>query len=97
MTAPRPRAAPPLPVEAVEDAAPAGLAETGRGLALGTLTAAALGSKALAAWANDLPISPASDFLLYVAQAWQDMAGALWLTRYAEAVHALLRLIEGLR
>jgi hypothetical protein len=85
------------PVEAVGDAAPVRLARVRRAIAVATVAAFLLGSKPLLAWTNELPISPVSDFLLYLAQAWQDEAESGGLTRYADWIQHALRAFEAWR
>jgi hypothetical protein len=85
------------PVEAVEGARGAGLKPVGQAVAAAALVSLLLGSKPLLDWANELPIGPVSDVLLFVAQDWDDTAGALGLTRYGEAIRYWLRGFEGER
>ena len=85
------------PVEVVADARPYRLGQVGQAIAVAALVALLLGAKALANWANELPFSAVSDFVLYLAEFWQDQATALGLTRYADAVRTLLHLLEALR
>ena len=85
------------PVEAVDRAAPAPLRRVAASTVIATAVALLLGAKPLLAWTNQLPIGPVSDFLLFLAQGWQDTAESLGLTRYAEAIRYWLRAFEGLR
>jgi hypothetical protein len=78
------------PVESVADAGPTTLVRTALSLITATLAAMVLGSKALLSWANGLPISRVSDFVLYVAQAWDDLMTRLGITHYAQAIREFL-------
>jgi hypothetical protein len=85
------------PVEAVADAVPERLPQVAAAVATGALTALLLGATPLLAWTNELPIGPVSDFVLYLAQGWQNTAEALHLTVYADMIRYLLRSFEGMR
>jgi len=85
------------PVEVVDGARPQPLAQVRKTVLIGAFTALLLGSHAFQAWANNLPIGPVSDFLLYVAQAWQDLLDKTGLTAFADTLRALLRAFQGLR
>jgi hypothetical protein len=56
-----------------------------------------LGSKALLGWANDLPIGWLSDFVLLIAQTWQDWMHKIGLTGFADAAFNELRWAQALR
>jgi hypothetical protein len=83
------------PVEVVDGAHPLPFAQVGKIVLIAVLTASFLGSHAFQAWANNLPIGPISDFLLYVAQVWQDWMGKIGLTWFAETLRSLLHAFEG--
>lgn len=83
------------PVEAVEGAHPQPVRQVAKTLLIAMLVSLILGSHAFQAWANNLPIGPVSDFLLYVAQVWQDWATKLGLTHFAESLRAFLHAFEG--
>ncbi len=79
------------PVESVADAVPTTLRRTAGSLVAASLTGLVLGSKALLSWANGLPIGRVSDFVLYVAQAWDDLMTRLGITHYADAIREFLQ------
>jgi hypothetical protein len=83
------------PVEVVDGARPMPLGKVIRTLLIAALVAMVLGSHAFQAWANNLPIGPVSDFLLYVVQFWQDLMSWLGLTGVAEGLRTLLHSFEG--
>jgi hypothetical protein len=85
------------PQEVVAGAAPDPLRRVAAAILIATLVTMLLGSKAFLAWSNDLPISQASDFLLYIAQGWQDAMEAIGLTLFADAIHQLLHWLQGVR
>ena len=85
------------PREEVSDAAPAPLAQVVRSIAVAAAITLLLGSKALLAWTNDLPIGSISDFLLYLAQAWQDLMNDAGLALFADWLRAALRALQALR
>lgn len=84
-------------VEAVEGAHPLPARQVVHTLLIAALVSLILGSHAFQVWANNLPIGPASDFLLYLAQVWQDLMTRLGITHFAEALRALLHAFEGSR
>ena len=84
-------------VEAVEGAHPLPVRQVVRILLIAAPVSLILGSHAFQAWANNLPIGPVSDFLLYLAQFWQDLMTRLGLTHFAEGLRALLHAFEGSR
>jgi hypothetical protein len=84
-------------IEAVEGALPSGLPAVCGAVVAATIVALILGSKQLLAWVNDLPIGPSSDFLLLVAQAWQDLMVQVRVTGYAATLHKLLAALQALR
>jgi hypothetical protein len=85
------------PVEVIEGAAPAPLRAVAPSVAIAAVTCLLLGSKALFDWTNDLPVGPISDTLLDAAGRWQDAMKSIGLTQFAEAAHALLEAVRGLR
>ena len=85
------------PVEAVEGAAPSRRGAVARSVAIAALVSLMLGSKPLLNWTNELPISPASDLLLTLAQRWDDASAHAGLTRYGEAIRYWLQSFEGAR
>lgn len=85
------------PVEVVEGAHPLPVRQVARTILIAALASLILGSHAFQVWANNLPIGPASDFLLYIAQFWQDLMTKLGLTHFAEALRTLLHAFEGSR
>jgi hypothetical protein len=85
------------PVEVVDDARPSSAWTVAVAIGLCTLATLVLGSKPLLDWSNSLPIGPASDFILYVAQAWQDAMDKLGITAYASAIRELLHRLQDLR
>jgi hypothetical protein len=98
MTTPAPAAiAYKRPIEVVDGARPMSLAQVARSIAVAVLVMLLLGSKALLNWTNDLPIGSISDFLLYVAQAWQHLMTQAALTGFAESIRNALHTFEGLR
>ncbi len=94
--APRPVSYKP-PLEVVAGATPEPLRRVAASIVVAALVTLVLGSKALIAWTNDLPISPISDFLLYVAQGWQDAMEEAGLTLFADSVNHALHWLQGLR
>ena len=85
------------PVEVVEDARPQRVMQVGLAILLAALVMLVLGSKALLEWANNLPIGRISDFILYLAQAWQDLLEAAHITGFAADVRKLLQWLQDLR
>jgi hypothetical protein len=85
------------PVEVVEAARPARLLSVGAAIVLSALVMLVLGSKALLEWANNLPIGRASDFILYLAQSWQDLMDAGQITAFATNIRRALEWLQGLR
>ncbi len=81
-------------VEAVEGALPSGLGAVAAAVAAAAVSCLALGSNALLNWANNLPIGPVSDFLLNVAQTWQDWMTALGVTWFAAACQNGLTVVQ---
>ena len=71
------------------------LRQVTRMILIAMLVSLVLGSHAFQAWSNNLPIGPVSDFLLYIAQFWQDLMTKLGLTHFAEGLRALLHAFEG--
>ncbi len=84
-------------IEAVDGATASGLPGVCRAVAMGTLVALILGSKEVLAWVNDLPIGPASDFLLLIAQSWQDEMVHIRVTGFSDTLHKLLAALQALR
>ncbi|HEV2675484.1 MAG TPA: hypothetical protein VGV37_13150 [Aliidongia sp.] len=84
-------------IETVEDALPSGLPGVCAAVAAGSIVALVLGSKDLLAWVNNLPIGPFSDYLLLVAQAWQDQMVHVRVTGYSDTLHKLLSALQALR
>jgi hypothetical protein len=64
---------------------------------LAAFTALLLGSHAFQAWTNNLPIGSVSDFLLYMAQAWQSWMDQAGIAAFADKLRTLLRAFEGMR
>jgi hypothetical protein len=85
------------PVEVVHDARPERLMQVGLAILLAALVMSLLGSKALLEWANNLPIGRVSDFVLYLAQGWQDLMQAAHMTAFASGVRKLLQWLQDLR
>lgn len=83
------------PVEVVDGAHPMPLPQVVRVILIAALTALILGSHAFQAWTNNLPIGPISDFLLYLAQFWQDLMSKIGVAEIAEALRSLLHAFEG--
>ncbi len=82
-------------VEVVDGARPTPLRQVVRTLLIASLVALTLGSHAFQAWANNLPIGPVSDFLLYIAQFWQDLMTKTGVAGFAETLRSLLHAFEG--
>ena len=82
-------------VEVVEDARPMPLRQVVHTLLIALLVSLMLGSHAFQAWANNLPIGPVSDFLLYIAQFWQDLMTKIGVAGFAETLRSLLHAFEG--
>jgi hypothetical protein len=53
-----------------------------------------LGSKAVLSWANALPIGRISDFMLYLAQFWDDLMTRLGIAQFASAIRAFLHAFQ---
>ncbi len=85
------------PVEVVEDAEPAPLGRVMVAILLAALLMLILGSKALLEWANNLPIGRLSDFILYLAQGWQDLMASMHITAYASRIRQFLQWLQDLR
>jgi hypothetical protein len=83
-------------IEGVTNALPSRLWPVCLALLAGFLTALLLGSEALLNWINNLPIGPVSDFLLLIAQSWQDAMARLGLTDFADGFTALLTNLQSL-
>jgi len=81
-------------VEAVEGALPSRLRDVIAAIAAAALTSLALGSNALLNWTNNLPISPVSDFLLNLAQTWQNWMTAIGLTKFSAACTSALTALQ---
>jgi hypothetical protein len=77
-------------IEGVTNALPSRLLPVCLALAAGWVTALFLGSEALLNWANNLPIGPVSDYLLQIAQDWQNAMAAIGLTGFADSIKAML-------
>ncbi len=84
-------------VEGIGGAAPMPLRGVVVSVLISTLACLVLGSKALLNWTNDLPISPVSDFLLYVAQSWHTAMIHLGVTGFSDSIQKALRHFEALR
>jgi hypothetical protein len=85
------------PVEVVDGAQPLPLADVRKTVLIAAVVALLLGSHAVQAWANNLPIGSISDFMLYVAHAWQGCMEKAGITAFAETLRTLLHAFEGLR
>jgi hypothetical protein len=85
------------PVEVMEGASPANLRSVAVAIAAAVLVSTVLGSNALLAWTSALPIGAVSDFLLDLAQQWQDAMDQLGMTEFAKTISALLRAFEAVR
>jgi hypothetical protein len=77
-------------IEGVTNALPARLPAVFAAVIAAALTALVLGSEALLNWVNNLPIGPVSDFLLLLAQDWQDAMTRIGVTAYADGFKTLL-------
>lgn len=84
-------------IETVDGAAASGLPSVAGAVAAGGIVALVLGSKDLLAWVNNLPIGGFSDYLLLIAQAWQDQMVHIRVTGYADTLHKLLAALQALR
>ena len=85
------------PIEVVGDATAQSLGRVVPSIAVATLVTLLLGSKPLLNWANQLPISETSDFVLFVADRWNDTCDRVGVTAFADKARALLRYVEALR
>jgi len=81
-------------VEAVEGALPSRLRDVIAAIAAAALTCLALGSNALLNWTNNLPIGPVSDFLLNLAQTWQNWMTAIGVTKFAAGCTSALTALQ---
>ena len=85
------------PTEVVDGARPSSLKRVALTVVIAGLVMLVFGSKALLNWTNNLPIGPISDFLLFLAQGWQDAMDKIGVTWLAEALRAALNWFQGLR
>lgn len=85
------------PVEVVDTARSLAVHRVARSIAVAAFVMLLLGSKAVLNWTNDLPIGTLSDFLLYLAQAWQHLMTEAGLSGFAESVRNALHWFEALR
>jgi hypothetical protein len=85
------------PVEVVDGARPLPLVEVRKIILIAAFVTLLLGSHAFQAWTNNLPIGSISDFLLYVAQAWQGWMDKTGITAFADTLRTLLHAFEGSR
>jgi hypothetical protein len=85
------------PVQVMEGAIPSRFGRVAIAVILAALVMLCLGSKALLTWANDLPINAVTDYILYLAQTWQDGIDKTGLTQYADAIHNALVALQALR
>ena len=81
----------------MEGAAPARLKAVTIAVLVAAIIMLLLGSKAFLEWANNLPIGWMSDFVLFIAQTWQDWMEKIGVTRFADAAFNFLRWLEALR
>lgn len=77
-------------IEGVEGALPCRLGAVCGAVIACTLTALLLGSNALLNWANNLPISPVSDFILQLATDWQNWMNIIHLGPFSTTLNAWL-------
>jgi hypothetical protein len=84
-------------LEAVAGATPSNLSSVGGAVVLGAIVALVLGSKQVLAWVNNLPIGSFSDYMLLIAQAWQDLMVSIRVTGYSDTLHKLLAAWQALR
>lgn len=85
------------PVQVMDGAIPARFAYVACAILIAALVMLCLGSKALLDWANNLPINEATDYLLTLAQNWQDWMDKVGVTKYADYVHKVLAALQALR
>ncbi len=83
-------------IEGVEGALPSRLLPLCGAVLAAALAALLLGSNALLNWVNNLPIGPVSDFLLLIAQVWQNWMAALHMTACSTALNNALTWFQAL-
>jgi hypothetical protein len=83
-----------LPVESVSGARRSTLPEVARVVAIATLAALLLGSRALLDWSAELPVSALSDALLGAAETWHGLMEGLGLNRLGDGIRAAFRSLQ---